>query len=109
MRNDPVDVSGGQPRAFEHLVEHAGKIDHGVTKHLAAFHAQLADRAGGRGPAIDEQQIIVAAVGMELGRQDAAVGLLGAQHQRAGAVAEQHAGRAVVPVEQPAERLGADH
>ena len=31
------------------------------------------------------------------------------EHQRAGAVAEQHAGRAVLPVEDPAERLRADH
>ena len=44
------------------------------------------------GPAVDEQQIVVAAVGVEPGREDAAVALLGAQHQRAGAVAEQDAG-----------------
>ena len=46
--------------------------------------------------------------------QDAAIvrralALLGLQHDRAGAVAEQHAGAAVVPVEDAREGLGADH
>ena len=38
-----------------------------------------------------------------------AAALAGAQHHRAGAVAEQHAGAAVVPVEDAREGLGADH
>src|SRR5438034_3876028 len=47
-------------------------------------------------------------------RQYAAVGgfarlRLGFKHDGAGAVAEQHAGCPVVPVENPRERLGADH
>ena len=33
----------------------------------------------------------------------------GLQHHRAGAVAEQHAGRAVLPVEQARKGFGADH
>jgi len=47
-------------------------------------------------------------------RQDAAIGrgaglLLRLEHDGAGAIAEQHAGRAVVPVEDAREGLGADH
>ncbi len=46
--------------------------------------------------------------------QDAAVGglaglPLGVEHDGAGTVPEQHAGSAVVPVENPRECLGADH
>ena len=47
-------------------------------------------------------------------RQHAAIGrfarlVLRLEHDRAGAVAEQHAGAAIVPVENARERLGADH
>ena len=47
-------------------------------------------------------------------RQYTAIGrrarlILRLQHDRTGAVAEQHAGAAVAPVENPRERLGADH
>ncbi len=49
-----------------------------------------------------------------MGRENTAVGrsalpLAGAQHDCAGAVAEQHAGAAIVPVEDAREGLGADH
>ena len=51
---------------------------------------------------------------MKMGRKHAAVGavalaLAGLEHQRAGAVAEEHAGRAVLPVEDAGEGLGPDH
>jgi hypothetical protein len=49
----------------------------------------------------------VAAVGMQVGGQDAGLGA-GFQHHGAGAVAEQHAGGAVVEVEDAREDLGAD-
>src|SRR6266851_10172906 len=49
-----------------------------------------------------------------MSRQDATVGAgsrlrLGFEHNGAGAVAKQHAGSPVVPVEDAGERLGADH
>src|SRR5690606_30412390 len=50
----------------------------------------------------------VAAVGMHGAGKDAGL-VVGAQDDRAGAVAEQHAGRAVLPVENARQRLGADH
>ena len=68
----------------------------------------------GRGrAAVDIEDVVLAAVGMEMGRQHAAVAGAACrrrvQHHRAGAVAEQHAGAAVVPVEDAREGLGADH
>ena len=95
-------------RRREHLGQHLGEIDDGMAEHFAALHPEFADRAGGRGAAVDEQQIVVAAVGVELGREDSAFAFLRAQNERAGAVAEQDTGRSVLPVEDPAERLGPD-
>jgi len=56
----------------------------------------------------------VTAVGGEIGAEDAAIGalaglLLAAKHHRSGPVAEQHAGAAVLPVDQARERFGANH
>ena len=85
---------------------------HGVLEHLAALHAQMADRAGRRRPAVDVELVLVAAVGAEVRGQHAAVAARRRcprlQHHRAGAVAEQHAGRAVGPVEDAREGLRAD-
>ena len=47
--------------------------------------------------------------GDHAGRSERAVALLRLQHDRPGAVAEQHASRAVLPVEHARERLRADH
>ena len=49
------------------------------------------------GPPSTIEQVVVAAVGVELGREDAAVAVLGLQHERAGAVAEQDAGARGLP------------
>ena len=69
---------------------------------------------GGAGAAVDVEQVLEAAVRADAGGQDAAVVAaaelrLRLQHDRAGAVAEQHAGAAVLPVEDAREGLGADH
>ena len=50
----------------------------------------------------------LAAVGVQHAGVDARL-VAGDQHDRAGAVAEQHAGAAVVPVEDAREHFGADH
>src|SRR5579862_7534082 len=65
-------------------------------------------------PAIDIKLRFEAPVGAQMDGEDAAVvaraGLvLGIEHDGAGAVAEQHAGRAVGPVENARKSLGADH
>ena len=81
---------------------------------LAALHAQMADGLGRGRPAVDVELVLVAAVGAQMRGQNAAVVAgpgcsLRFQHHRAGAIAEQHAGGAVVPVEDAREGLGADH
>ncbi len=68
----------------------------------------------GRNAAIDVKNIAVAPVGMQVGRQNAPVVVgagtfVGFQHQRACAVAEQDAGGAIFPIDDPAEGFGADH
>ena len=54
------------------------------------------------------QDADVLAVGVQVGSQDAGR-VAGLQHHGARAVAEQHAGGAVVEIEDAAEHLGADH
>src|SRR3546814_12482148 len=69
------------------------------------------DLARRRRPAVDIEHVRIFALGMEPRREDAAVvrDLFGRQDDRTRTVAEQHAGRAVLPVETAAERLAADH
>src|SRR5271163_4519628 len=74
----------------------------------------MSDRAGRRWPAVDVELHLVTTVGAQPHGQDAAILagsrlLLGVEYDRAGAVAEQHAGAAIGPVEKPGKRLGADH
>ena len=74
----------------------------------------MADGLGRGRAAVDIELGFVAAVGAQMRGQDAAIVagaglLLRLQHDRAGAVAEQHAGGAVGPVEDAREGLGADH
>ena len=78
-----------------------GELDDGVLEDLLAGHPHHAGGAGRGRAAVDVEQVGVAAVGVQVGREDAAVvggpGALGRlQDQRARAVAEQHAGRAVL-------------
>ena len=84
-----------------------------LAEHLAPFHAQETGGAGRRGAAIDIEDVVLAAVGMQMGRQDAAAAGrcpgTAFSTSGAGAVAEQHAGAAILPVENARERLGADH
>src|SRR4051812_16136397 len=48
------------------------------------------------------------AVGMKLGGEYAALGLLRSKHDRAGTIAEQDAGGAILPIEDAAESLRTD-
>src|SRR3546814_7562850 len=80
-----------------------------MAKHFLALHAKLADRAGGGNAAIDIEEIVMAAVGVEPRGENALIlGFLGLQYERPGAVPEQDAGGAVLPVEDAAERLRPD-
>ena len=71
VRHHPVDLVGLVAGGLEHLAEHVGEVDDRVAEHLLALHPQLADRAGGRDAAVDIEQVVVAAVGVEPGGEDA--------------------------------------
>src|SRR3546814_15282214 len=73
----------------------------------------MAHCLGRRRTAVDVEQVAMTAVRMEVRRQDATVlriagTLRRSQNDRAGAVAEQDAGAAVIPVENAREGFGAD-
>ena len=113
VRHEPVEVARGIAGRLEGVLDHIGDHRHRVLEHLPAFHAQMADRLRRGRPAIDIELDLVAAVRTQMRGQDAAVGhgarlLLRLDHDGAGAVAEQHAGGAVGPVEDAREGLGAD-
>ena len=113
MRDDPVNVRPGQSDLVQRGMGGLGQLFDGMAKYFAAFHFQHT-----RGPAadaaIDIQNVAQGAVGMQISGQNAPVGIgpvarLGPQHQRPGAVAEQHAGGPVGPVDDPAEGFRPDH
>src|SRR5688572_21676374 len=79
-----------------------------MAENLPALHPQLSDGAGGRRAAVDEQEVVVAPVGVKLGGEDSALAVLDAQDQRTRPVTEEDAGGAVLPVEDSAERFGPD-
>jgi hypothetical protein len=98
----PAGLGQHRGRPFQHA---HGQLEHGLAIHLEqriAQHLPAGHRAG------HAQDADVAAVGMQVGGQDAGL-VAGLQHHGAGAVAEQHAGGAVVEVEDAREHLGADH
>ena len=90
-----------------------GDVGDGVAEDFLALHAQMAGGLGRGWAAIDIEHVVQPAVREQLGVEHALVGIvalavIGLQHHRAGAVAEQHAGGAVGPVQQPAHAFGAD-
>lgn len=113
MRHEPVDIGASQPRLLEGVPDRLRQIDDGVAEDLLALHAQEADGLGRTRAAIDIELVLVAAIRADMGRQHAAIGeraLAGAgfQHDRAGAVAEEDASGAVLPVEDAREGLRTD-
>ena len=114
VRHEPIDIGSGVARRLEGIFDDVGDHRHGVLEHLAALHAQMADCLGRRWPTIDIKLGLVAAVRPQMAGQDAPIALfarlqLPLHHHGAGAVAEQHAGGAVAPVQNAREGLSADH
>ena len=114
VRHEPVDVGSRGPGRTKGILDHVGDHRHGVLEHRAAFHAQEANRFGRGRPAIDIELGFVPAVRTKVrGEHTTVVAtaglLLRLHHHRTGAVAEQHTGGAVFPIEDARERLGPDH
>src|SRR3546814_8944633 len=76
-----------------------------MAEHRAPLHADMPDGPGRRRGAIDIGHVRIATLCMKPGREDTAIvlDLFGRQHYGAGAVAEQHAGRPILPVEDRSE------
>src|SRR6056297_508882 len=113
VRNQPVEVVFFHVVVRQRLVDDpAQRVDRNL-EHLVALHAygQPAARLGPEAPGyadIDAEQVGMVAIGMNVSGQNTRLGI-GLQYRRARAVAEQHAGRAVVPVDHPREGFGTHH
>ena len=109
VRDQPVDVGVAAAGLLEHRAGDALEHADGELEHRRAVHLQqrIAEDLAARDVARHAEDVDVAAVGVQLGGEDAGrVARL--EHDRAGAVAEQHAGGAVLEVEDAREHLGAD-
>ncbi len=113
VRDQPVDRM-----AVEAMVRE-GLLDHGVQgldrdlEHVVAAHHHLHAVVGlvleaHRDPDRVVQQLLVRAVRVQVRGQDAGL-VVGLEHHRAGAVAEQHAGAAVAPVDHARQGFGTHH
>ena len=111
------DVVGADLRLLEDGLDRAAHALDGVAKHPAALHVHgvqlLGDGLVGSRHLGAACGLVEAArqapVGPPDGPEDAPVLVGRGDHGRAGAVAEQHAGGAVLPVDDLAHDLGADH
>jgi hypothetical protein len=82
-------------------------------EYFATVHAQVVVVCRARA-AVDVEKILEAAVGADARGENAAITAAAAlrlrlEHDGAGAIAEQHAGAAIVPVEDARERFRANH
>ena len=113
MRHQPVDVLPFEPVRREGLVHDATERPDRPPEHLVALHS--GPRRALRGvvvsvlyAALDIQEPLATAVGMQMGAHHARLGRRLENH-RARTVAEQDAGPAVVPVKQARVHVGADY
>ncbi len=114
MRDEPGNVVGRGAGGLERIDDDVGDHAHRMFEHFAAFHAKMSHRLGRGRTAVDIQLGFVPAVGAQVRGQHTGIRhgaglLLRVQHDGAGAVAEQHAGGAIVPVENAREGFRADH
>ena len=94
-----------------------------MAEHFAAVHHEMTGQVAAADRAVDIEDVAEGAVAVQMGGEQGRGGVVNlgrAQHHRAGAVAEQHAGAAIVPVEDTrvhfrtddergADLAGADH
>ena len=109
MRDQPVDVRGGAACLAQRGTGGLFQHPHRELEYRLAIHLQqrIAQHRAARDMPWHAEDAHMAAIGVQVGGEDA--GLLGRlQHHGAGAVTEQHAGGAILPVENARERLGAD-
>ena len=100
MRDQPVDVGVGPLRLGEHAARHVFENANGQLEHRRTVHLQkrVAEHLAARHRAGHTQDVDMAAIGMQLARQNSRRRAR-FEHDSAGTVAEQHASRAVLEVE----------
>ena len=110
MRNEPIDLVGRHACFPNHFFRHFGQHFDGEFENARTVHFNVrrtADLAVGN-LAGNIEQVEIVAVRLQFAVNDA--GFVGcAQYYSSGAVAEQHAGCPVAPVENAAERFCADN
>ena len=75
MRNQPVDICRDEIVGAQSLVDDLAQALNGMTKDLAALHPQKARARGRGGAAVDIKNVVLAAVRMQMVRQnEAAIG-----------------------------------
>ena len=110
MGDKPVNCFGGHSARSERLMCGFRHHLHRELEDGATFH--LDERGAGDGAVGDmgrhAENVTVTTVSVQMGRHDAR-NARRRQYDGSGAVAEQHTGAAVVPVDDPGVDFGADH
>ena len=110
MRDQPIDLVDAHAGRVEHLAGDIAEHPHRKLEDRLTVHAQewIAQHLARGDRPRDGQNLMVRAVRMQCRREHA--GLFGGfEHDSACAIAEQHTGTAIAPVENAREHLGADH
>src|ERR1051326_2274015 len=76
VRHKPVDIGRAEPVRRQGLINDIAEMLHRLAKHLAAHHPEVSGLAGGGRPAVDVEDVMLAAVRMQMRRQDAAAAAL---------------------------------
>ncbi|CEE61807.1 hypothetical protein XAC2852_230020 [Xanthomonas citri pv. citri] len=113
MRNQPIQVvlviATGRQGLIDHRVQRLDRIlEDVVALHQQCTAAILAFAESHRDPHRVPQQLFLAAIGVQMGAEDAGL-FVGLEDHRAGAIAEQHAGGAIGPVDDAGQGFCANH
>jgi len=73
VRHQPVDVALRQAIGGQRLLHRLGEPYHGVAKHLATVHHQMARLVAPAHRTVDIQDVALRALGVQMGGKDAAV------------------------------------
>ena len=114
MRHQPVQCGLVQPIGHQSFIDHRIQCLHRVLEDVVAGHHHAHTGIGlvrleaGRYPHRVPQQLFFAAIGVHMRAEDAGT-VVGLQYHRAGTVAKQHAGVAIVPVQHPGQGFRTDY
>src|SRR5207249_2049330 len=112
VRNKPIDIRGGETVSRQRLVDNRTQTMDSLTEDLASLHTKEPSTSGRGRAAVDVEDVVLATIRMQvIGQNKAAIGPCSwdrLQHDGTCAVAEEHAGATVFPIEDARERLRSD-